>query len=94
MSEEHDQIRPDAGPRKPTWPEGQGPLQEGQDAHTKEPGIAPSVPSGSIVQGGWRKRDPQWEEVHDPFDTSTATVDPRSTGDPIGTDQTSLPPTE
>jgi len=31
-----------------------------------------------------RKREHEWPEVHDPFDTTTAEVDSRSSGDPIG----------
>lgn len=31
-----------------------------------------------------RKREHVWPEVHDPFDTSTADVDPRASGDPTG----------
>jgi hypothetical protein len=31
-----------------------------------------------------RKRDYVWPEVHDPFDSQTAEVDERSSGDPVG----------
>jgi hypothetical protein len=34
---------------------------------------------------GERKRTAEWEEVHDAFDTRTADVDQRATGDPLGT---------
>lgn len=40
---------------------------------------------------GGRKRDAIWEEVHDPFDTRTAVVDPRAGGDPIGSSADPLP---
>lgn len=36
------------------------------------------------VAMGNRSRNAEWPEVHDPFDTTTAEVDPRATGDPIG----------
>lgn len=36
-----------------------------------------------VVMGD-RKRNAEWEEVHDAFDTRTAEVDDRATGDPIG----------
>ena len=42
------------------------------------------LPTGVEVPGLPRKRDPQWPEVHDPFDTPTAVVDERATGDPVG----------
>jgi hypothetical protein len=70
--------------RKPTMPEGQGPLHEALTAANLHPEIAPEMPSGSEVSHGWRRRDSIWPEVHDPFDTDTAEVDARSTGDPIG----------
>lgn len=34
---------------------------------------------------GERKRNAEWPEVHDAFDTRTEEVDRRSTGDPLGT---------
>ncbi|HWE64348.1 MAG TPA: hypothetical protein VHB98_21765 [Chloroflexota bacterium] len=34
---------------------------------------------------GDRKRNAEWPEVHDAFDTRTEDVDPRATGDPVGT---------
>ena len=40
---------------------------------------------------GDRKRDAIWEEVHDPFDTRTAVVDPRASGDPIGSSADPMP---
>jgi hypothetical protein len=70
--------------RKSTMPEGQGPLQEGITAATQHPLHAPEMPTGSEVDSGWRRRDSVWPEVHDPFDTDSAVVDPRSSGDPIG----------
>jgi len=74
----------DVGDRKPTMPEGQGPLHEGLTAATQHPVPTPEMPTGSEVTHGWRRRDSIWPEVHDPFDTDTAEVDVRSSGDPIG----------
>jgi hypothetical protein len=34
---------------------------------------------------GDRKRNAEWPEVHDAFDTRTEEVDRRATGDPLGT---------
>jgi hypothetical protein len=62
--------------RKPTWPEGAGPLVEGMTAATKHP-----VQNDTMTP---RKREWIWSEVHDPFDTTTAEVDPRASGDPLG----------
>jgi hypothetical protein len=62
--------------RKPTSPEGAGPLVEGLTAATKHP-----VQDDAMTP---RKREWIWPEVHDPFDTTTAEVDPRASGDPIG----------
>jgi hypothetical protein len=70
--------------RVPTAPEGQGPLIEDLNAATKHPVARPSVPLGSEVEGGWRRRDYLWPEVHDAFDTDREVVDPRATGDPVG----------
>ena len=70
--------------RQPTSPEGAGPLSEELNAATKHSELSPAVPTGSEVNSGWRRRDSVWPEVHDPFDTDSEVVDPRATGDPIG----------
>ena len=57
--------------------------------HDHPDGTTPAVPQSpdaevEPVLALPRKRDPQWSEVHDPFDTTPAAVDPRASGDPIG----------
>jgi hypothetical protein len=69
--------------RKPTWPEGAGPLVEGITAASQHPA------QDALITP--RKRELIWPEVHDPNDTTTADVDPRASGDPIGTIQPSQP---
>jgi hypothetical protein len=58
------------------------------DEH-RRPVSVPVVPAGPGADDRTptipRKREHVWSEVHDPFDTTSAEVDPRSSGDPIGT---------
>jgi hypothetical protein len=58
------------------------------DEH-RGPVSVPVVPAGPGADDRTptipRKREHIWSEVHDPFDTPSAEVDPRSSGDPIGT---------
>ncbi len=77
MSEDRNvpQNTPSAA-RKPTSPEGAGPLVEGITAANQWPEA-----DGKMTP---RKREAIWSEVHDPFDTTTAEVDPRASGDPLG----------
>jgi hypothetical protein len=87
MEDEQDGMQKQSGnvtDRKPTSPEGAGPLTEELNAATKHSELSPAVPTGSEVNSGWRHRDSIWPEVHDPFDTDNEVVDPRATGDPIG----------
>jgi hypothetical protein len=62
--------------RKPTSPEGAGPLVEGITSASQHPAQDAALTP--------RKREMIWPEVHDPIDTTTAGVDPRASGDPLG----------
>jgi hypothetical protein len=74
----------DATSGKPNWPEEEESFVEDITGGIKHPVEVPSVPSGSEVQAGWRRRDYLWPEVHDPYDTPLKDVDPRASGDPVG----------
>jgi hypothetical protein len=68
--------------RKPTYPEGQGPLLEDVNAATKFPENEPIVPSGNAANPG-KRREAIWSELHFPKNAGLPEVDPRSIGDPV-----------
>jgi hypothetical protein len=78
-----EQIGPMTG-RKPASSDAQGPQAKDVGSGTKHPVDVPSMPTGSEVTTGWRRRDYLWPEVHDAFDTEHEVVDPRAGGDPVG----------
>jgi hypothetical protein len=58
--------------------------------YTRDRGMVtvPVVPAGPHADDNAltlaRKREHVWSEVHDPFDTRTAEVDERASGNPVG----------
>ena len=85
MEETPNRIQEQSGidqDRKPTYPEGHGPLIEDVNAATKLPADEPIVPFGNPLDPG-RRREAIWSELHFPRNAGLPEVDPRSIGDPV-----------
>jgi len=80
IQEQHESVTD----RKPTDPEGKGPLIEEVNAATKSPEKDPLMPAGGETDHGYKRREAIWSELHSPEEAGLPEVDPRATGDAVG----------